>query len=191
MTASTPVERIGQLLSEAGYRQLPTPLQIAGLAFDIPAAYVGTNPSPDLILVADTAFDADQRILRKVEGIARALDVVKSKRPLTTILAGPRPRSDVMDSLVKVCRVLPVGVAVGGNESSLQNWLAVLMPLHIPQPSQGIANPLGEISAHLQDLDVSVAALVDLAPIGADAVQSRLHEILNEALSQSEGHDAA
>lgn len=65
MTVVTPVEKVVELLVDAKYRQLPTPLSIAGLTFDIPAAFVGVHPSPDLILVADTAIDTDVGILRR------------------------------------------------------------------------------------------------------------------------------
>lgn len=179
MTVGTPVERIGQMLEGAGYRRLASPLQIAGLSFDVRAAYVGTEPSPDLVLVADTAFDEQEHILRTIEGIGRALDIVKSKRPVTAVLAGPKPRADVIEALAKVCRVLPVGVPPDGDaEAALRNWLAVLMPLSVPQPSEHIADPMGEIAANLQGLDPAVAELAHLAPTGAAAVQRRLHELL-------------
>jgi hypothetical protein len=110
MTAATPVDRIDELLDGAGYRKLPSPLRIGGLSFSVRAAYLGTEPPPDLVLVADTAFDRPDHILRTVEGIGRALDVMQSPRPLTAILAGPKPRAEIIEALAKVCRVLPVGV---------------------------------------------------------------------------------
>lgn len=190
MTATTPVERIGELLEGAGYRQLPNPLQISGLSFDVPAAYLGTSPSPDLVLVADTELEPGQRILRKVEGIGRALDVMRSRRPVTTVLAGPRPDAEIVDALTKICRVLPVGVSPNGDlESALSNWLAVLLPLRIPEPNQSIADPLHEIAKHLDGLAPSIADLVEIAPAGADIVQSRLHELLNNSLASVEGSD--
>jgi hypothetical protein len=186
MTAVTPVEKVTELLSSAGYRKLATPLSIAGLNFDIPAAFVGAYPSPDLILVADTAFETDQRILRKVEGVARALDVARSRRPLTAILVGPRPTGSVLDAMTKVCRVLPVGSVVGGNpDEALQNWLAILLPLALPEPNQGFSDPLVQIVTHSGDLRKDVSGMIDLAPHGADAIQSRLHELLEKELQLS------
>jgi hypothetical protein len=188
MTAqTTPVDRVAEVLAGAGYRRLATPLEIAGLKFDLPAAFVGTSPSPDLIVVADTAFDEEHRILRKIEGIARAMDVVRSKRPLTAVLAGPRPSSVVLDSMSRVCRVLPIGTILDEDpDVALRNWLAVLMPLNLPEPSASIADPLTEIAGHLQGLLPEVAGLVDLAHQGADAVQARLHEIISDALAVEE-----
>ena len=113
MTASTPVERVAEILAGAGYRRVATPLEIAGLKFELPAVFVGSSPSPDLILVADTAFDDERRILRKTEGIARAMDVMRSKRPLTAVLVGPRPSAATIDSMSRVCRVLPIGTIPG------------------------------------------------------------------------------
>jgi hypothetical protein len=183
MSAATPVERIGQLLEGAGYRRLSTPLKIGGLSFEVRAAFVGTEPSPDLVLVADTAFDPPEHVLRTVEGIGRALDIVQSHRPMTAVLAGPKPRAEIIDALAKVCRVLPVGVPPDGDaEAALRNWLAVLMPLTLPHPSEHIADPMGEIAANLQGLAPAVMAIAALAPQGADAVQRRLHEVLTAVL---------
>lgn len=154
--------------------------------FDIAAAFVGAHPSPDLILVADTALETDQRILRKVEGVARALDVARSRRPLTAILVGPRPTGPVLDAMTKVCRVLPVGSVVEGNpDETLRNWLAILLPLSLPEPNQSITDPLAVIAARSGDLRKDVSGLIVLAPNGADAIQSRLHELLEQELQLS------
>jgi hypothetical protein len=183
MTAATPLDRVAEVLAGAGYRRLSTPLEIAGLKFDLPAAFVGTAPSPDLILIFDTAFDEERRILRKIEGIARAMDVVQSRRPVTAVLAGPRPSSATLDSLSRVCRVLPIGAVLDEDpDITLRNWLAVLMPLSLPEANASIADPLTEIAAQLEGLEPEVAGLVDLAHEGADAVQARLHEIIAEPM---------
>jgi hypothetical protein len=68
MTTPTPVERIVKVLTDVGYRPLPTPLMIATVKFDIPAALVGTGQIPDLIVVLDTVQDGDNRVRQKVEG---------------------------------------------------------------------------------------------------------------------------
>jgi hypothetical protein len=178
------------MLEGAGYRELPSPLQMGGMSFDMQAAYLGTEPAPDLVVVADTAFDEPEQILRTIQGICRALDILKSKRPVTAILAGPKPGADVIEALAKVCRVLPVGVPPDGDtETALRNWLSVLMPLILPQPSEQIAEPMSEVAAHLQGLDPAIAALTGLAPSGAAAVERRLHEILSAVLLEDDQHD--
>lgn len=183
MNASTPIEGVVEILTGSGYRRLSSPLSIAGLSFEFPAALIGENPSPDLVLVADTAFEADTRILRKVEGVARALDVARSKRPLTAILVGPRPTAAVLDAMTKVCRVLPTGVIRPDDTSGLlQNWLAVLLPLALPEPSQNVTEPLESIVHRSDDLDKGIIEIVALGAQGVDAVQARLHELLNTSL---------
>lgn len=187
MTAITPVERVSELLEGANYRRLPAPLSIAGLSFDIPAAFVGHDRASDLVLVADTAFEPAAKVLRKVEGVGRALDVLRSRRPVTLVLAGPRPEAEIVEALAKVCRVLPVGTQVDDDPATgLMNWLAVLLPLTLPEPSLGLADPLAAVRASADALDARVQALIDLAPQGADVVQASLHEMLTSTLDQRE-----
>jgi len=126
MTATTPVGKIVELLTGVGYKQLATPLDIAGLKFEFPAAFLGTGSSPDLIVVCDTAFEPEERVRNKIQSIARALDVMMSRRPLTAILAGPRPGTATLDAMSKVCRVLPIGVALTGRGGprSETGWLS-------------------------------------------------------------------
>jgi hypothetical protein len=144
-----------------------------------------------LILIADTAFDTEQRILQKAEGLARALDVVQSKRPLTLVVAGPRPHSGTLEAMSKVCRVLPIGTVLDDDpDAVLRNWLAVLTPLNLPEPNANIADPLTEMAMQLEDLHPDVGSLVRFAPRGADAVQSRLHEIIAEPLDDNISDDA-
>ena len=136
MNDITPVGRITSMLLEAGYRSVSTPLVIGGLKFDFPAALVGTDPSPDLILIADTAFEQEERLVAKLEGVARSLDVARSKRPLTVVIAGPRPSSANLETMSRVCRVLPTGTVLDRDtEDSLRNWLAVLLPLRVARQS--------------------------------------------------------
>ena len=187
MISTTPVERVGEILEGAGYRRLPSPLAIADLTFNLPATFIGSDRSSDLVLVADSAFEPAQRILRNVEGIGRALDVMRSRRPLTLVLAGPRPDAETIEALAKVCRVLPIGTSLNEDPATaLANWLAVLLPLRLPEPEQGIADSLASVRAEAHDVDERVRALIDVAPQGADAVQSALHELLARALDDDE-----
>lgn len=188
MTATTPVERISDILEEAGYRRLSGPLKVAGLGFDFPAVFVGVDRSADLILVADTAFEAAARIQRKVEGVGRALDVLRSKRPITVVLAGPRPEAEVIDAMTKIGRVLPVGTQVDQDPAiALRNWLAVLLPLTLPQPNQQVVDPLASVRVASSDADAQIRGLIDVAAQGADAVQSNLHDILKNTFGEGDG----
>jgi hypothetical protein len=189
MTTPTPVERIVKVLTNVGYRPLPTPLMIATVKFDIPAALVGTGQIPDLIVVLDTVQDGDNRVRQKVEGIARALDVVRSRRPLTAVLVGPRPSINVLDALSRVCRALPVGTALEAEaETSLPNWLAVLLPLRLPELSRGLADPTHELVVRLGGVaeDPIVAGLIAGATQGTEEVEKRFQAMMGESLRQGE-----
>lgn len=186
MNDMTPVGRITRMLLEAGYRSVSTPLVIGGLKFDFPAALVGTEPSPDLILVADTAFEQEVRLVAKLEGAARALDVARSKRPLTVVIAGPRPSSSNLEIMSRVCRVLPTGTVLDKDtDGSLRNWLAVLLPLRLPEAHAPIADALEQFSKLGAGLDQEVAELVTPAKQGTRAVQDQLHKIIDAAVADA------
>lgn len=186
MNDTTPVGRITTLLLEAGYRSVSAPLVIGGLKFDFPAALVGTETSPDLILIADTAFEQEERLVAKLEGVARALDVARSKRPLTVVVAGPRPTSANLEAMSRVCRVLPTGTVLDKDAvSSLRNWLAVLLPLRLPEAHAPIADAIEQLSKLDAGLDHEVADLVFEAKQGSKAVQARLHQIIDAAVDDA------
>lgn len=183
MTATTPVGKIIELLTSAGFKELVTPLEIAGIKFEFPAALLGTGPSPDLIVVCDTAFEPEERVRNKIQSIARALDVMKSKRPLTAILAGPRPRTATLDAMSKVCRVLPIGVAVDGDEeATLRNWLAVLMPLQLPQTADATGDPMVELLKQIGTPDPHTQKLLEATSQGSEQVRTVLCNLVEEPL---------
>jgi len=192
MNDTTPVGHITRLLLVAGYRSVSTPLVIGGLKFDFPAALVGTETSPDLILIADTAFEQEERLVAKLEGVARALDVARSKRPLTVVIAGPRPTSANLETMSRVCRVLPTGTVLDKDaEVSLQNWLAVLLPLRLPEVHAPTTNVLEQFSKLGAGLDQEVANLVIPAKQGTRAVQLQLHQIIDDAVADAKEDGAA
>lgn len=187
MTDSTPVGRIISMLQEAGYQPVPVPLLIGGLKFDLPAALVGTGYSPDLIIVADTAYEEEGRLARKMEGVARALDISRSTRPLTLVVTGPRPSGATIESVARVCRVLPTGTLSSADaDSSLRNWLAVLLPLDIPQTDGLVADPLHQVRVHASGLDQAMSKLIGAAPLGTQAVREELHRLIDEGATLRE-----
>lgn len=190
MTSVTPVERIVSLLQAAHFRQLNTPIVIAGVRFDFDAAFVGTESTPDLVIVVDSTVERDERIRTKIEALARALDVVRSKRPLTVIVAGPRPRAAMLDAIAKVCRVLPVGSLTSGDEdATVKNWLAVLMPLNLPHATDVIADPLRELLQTVDSEDPVTAALLAVAPRGREEVAIAFHGIVQKELDAAEADE--
>lgn len=176
MTETTPVERVARMLEAAQFQRMPRPLHIAGLKFDAPAAFVGASPSPDLVVVGDTATQTARDLQRTIEGVGRALDVVRSRRPLTLVLVGPRLESAALAALSRYARVLPVGETA--DEANLENWLAVLLPLKLPTPVE--ARGVDSLKELRTSADPEGQALIDLATLGANAVTERFIAMVEE-----------
>lgn len=172
MTATTPIERVADVLELAHFRRMPTPIQIAGLDIHAPAAFVAKSPSPDLVVIGDTVSQTPRELQQVVEGAGRALDTVGSRRPLTLVVVGPRPDSGVLTALSRHARVLPVGEAV--DEDSLRNWLAVLMPLKMPTLAGGAGHVPASLDALAANSDPLTRALLDAASQGVPGAVAEL-----------------
>lgn len=182
MTDSTPVGRVAVALEEAGYQRIVDWLRVGELKFQFPAAFVKVKSSADLILVADTASESELQLTRKVDGVARALDIARSTRSLTLVVTGPRPSSATLESLSRVCRVLPTGNISGADGTDiLKNWLAVLLPLTLPQPESVASNALARVQASAQNLDDPTRRLIDIALLGKDWVSKELYSMIDTA----------
>jgi hypothetical protein len=185
MILATPVERVVEILKGAGYRQLDLPLVVASIPFDFAAALVGTGKAPDLIVVIDTMQDADSRTRQKIDSLGRAMDVAGSRRPLTAVLAGPRPADPTLAAIGRVCRVLPVGTPTASDaERLLHEWLAVLLPLNLPDTGEVGATVASELALHLPNtLEAKVQeSLLEASPRGEQAVRAALRDLITEAL---------
>lgn len=185
MTAVVPAERVAEVLLSAGYRRVASPLEIAGLTFDIAGAFVGGAHSADLVVIGDMAADGERKVVQQIDGIARALDVMRSRRPLTTVIVGPRPVGKSLESLAQVSRILAVEEAIDIDD--LRDRLAVLLPLKIPDSlleDRDLGN--GEELA-LPDNSIA-AALVEASKLGEETVRTRFHDALN-AIFQADDED--
>lgn len=186
MTDSTPVGRVTATLEDAGYQLISSGLQVGELKFQFPAAFVKANSSAELILVADLASESETQLIRKVDGVARALDIAASTRSLTLVVTGPRPSAAGLESLGRVCRILPTGNISGDDgDEVLKNWLAVLLPLSLPQPKSVAGDSLARIHAAAQNLDDTTKKLIDVAPQGKGAVSKELYSIIDTAAVQA------
>lgn len=187
----TPVERVVAILVAHDYRPAPKPLVVASVPFDFAAALVGVGRAPDLIVVIDTIVDTvELRLRQKVEGLARALDVAGSRRPMTCVLVGPKPSDPTLEALSRLGRVLAIGTPTGPEaEALLHDWLAVLLPLPLPPPGQSLADPRAELIAQLPDhLDGSLRkSLLAAADEGPKAVEQALKKRLDGVLADVEG----
>ncbi len=169
-----------------GTSELPTDSRSASWRFQFPAAFVKAKSSAELILVADIASESEVQLTRKVDGVARALDIAASTRSLTLVVTGPRPSSSALESLGRVCRVLPTGIISGADgDEILQNWLAVLLPLTLPQPESVAGNALARIHAAAKSLDEATRKLIDVASQGQGAVSKELYSIIDTAAIQA------
>jgi len=180
MTAAMPSERVADVLVNAGYRRISPPLQVAGLTFEVAAAFVGVGHSADLVVIGDMAADGERKVLQQVEGIARALDVMRSHRPLTIVIVGPRPVGRTLEALAQVGRILPVEEAV--DPADLRDRLAILLPLKLPATLTA-GRDLGAGEALSLPDDPLTADLLEVSKLGEEAVKTRFHAALNAILA--------
>lgn len=184
-----PVEQVVSVLEEAGYEIIEQPRAIGGIPFEFAAMLAGRS-SLDLIALVDLAVDADdEHIRRRVEGLARALDLVRSRRSLTLVLVGPRRGAGLIQSIVGVARVLPVGSPGDEDEADLRDALAVLLPLEVATEDDGAADSWAAardrmVAAYPDDSE----AVLSAAPLGKAAVENALRETLREPIDDL--HDA-
>ena len=92
----TTSERVVAILTgEGGYRELPKPLKVGSLSFEFTHALIAGDRANDLVIVIELKGDsADDVVIRKVLALTRALDVLQSKRSVTTVLTSGHAASD-------------------------------------------------------------------------------------------------
>jgi len=168
------------MLEAAQFQRKPVPLQIANLKLEVPAAFIGASPSPDLVVVGDTVTQTARELQRMVEGVGRALDIVRSRRPLTVVLVGPRLETAALTALARYARVLPIGETA--DDETIRNWLAVLLPLRLPKPVEGRGvDCLEELRA---STSTEEKELIDFAVHGETAVAERFVAMVEEPFDE-------
>ncbi|HEY4779126.1 MAG TPA: hypothetical protein VIH47_06000 [Solirubrobacterales bacterium] len=189
MKTGGPVERVETTLKQVGYEAVEQP-KIAGISFDFAAMLAG-HASLDLVVVVDLALEADEaRIRRRVEALARALDLVRSRRSLTVVLVGPRPDPALIQAIAVVARVL--GVSPGEDaDTSLRDALAVLLPLEIDSEEEKDAGADWEDTRQrlLKEHSPEVDSVLEAARRGEEAVTEALRGVLAQPLEELEEAD--
>jgi len=175
-----PSERVAELLLAAGYRRVPAPLEVAGLKFEVAGAFVGGDRAADLVIVADMAAEGERQVVQQIDGIARALDVMRSRRPLTSVIVGPRPVGKSLDALAQVGRMLAVEEA--SDPVDLRDRLAVLLPLEVPQTSDGDNDLVEDDDFVVPDSEVA-RRLFEAAGSGEDAVRQTFYDAVTSILA--------
>ena len=195
MTISTPVDQVVDLLREAGFSLLDSPLTIAGVRFEFPAVLLGPQNSSDLVLVADTAGDVEDVFTsRQVLSVARALDVVEKCNPITTVIVGPRPDKNLISDMMAVSRVLAIGPLDETDEDSdfspLHNWLAVLLPLRLETDTLAF-DPLDRLRTELaSEQNGEMMEVLDAAEDSQAAVRNVMNKIIKSSLVHFEDGEA-
>ena len=166
------------------FRRARKPLEIAGVTIDIADALIAGDRSLDLVLVGDNiGEDASRRLMSAVEGAARALDLVGSRRPLTLVIVGPRPSAEDLRELVRYARVLPVGEAP--SIETLRNWLAALLPLELPATG-GARGEVANAELVSESDDPLACELVKAAHGGKEEVSAVLFEAIEAPFQASD-----
>lgn len=181
------------LVNEGGYRELPRPFKVGSISFEFTHALVAGDRANDLVIVIDVKGDtADDAVTRKVLALTRALDVMHSKRPVTAVLTSGQPRSETIQSISKVCRVLPVG-APGGPDAAdaVRDWLSVLLPLAEPSGVDTLLDWEGDLRKAAPDAakGVLMDALIGAAPQGKKAVEGVLAKAVETAVNDALASD--
>ncbi|MAY96186.1 MAG: hypothetical protein CMH84_06575 [Nocardioides sp.] len=185
----TAVQEVLSVLENAGFERLPKPLTVAGAEFDFEAAARGTDTSHDLVLIA-TDHVSGRRLQRLVAGLARSLDRVESRRPMTLVLIGV-PASTERIGLERFARVLPIP-SLTPTRAAIEEAVAVLLPLKLPaaeivhgsDPVNEVMAALGPIKATPEHIE-----LVRASADGADGVRQVLRHYINTGAGWSDEVD--
>ena len=183
-----PVRRIADILEAAGYK-VRERLVVMSIPFEFGAVLIAPDRLSDLIVVADTAIEAEQELQDKVIGLSRALDVSRSIRPLTTVLVGPRPRPSTIEAIAKASRVLSIGpISDAVSDARVRDRLAILLPFDPSLVDRRLADPMRELERELGELalDSLAAKLVEASQHGKKGVEAELRRLLAEPLSAPE-----
>jgi len=174
------------LVEEGGYRALPRPFKVGSQSFDFTHALVAGERANDIVIVIELRGDtADDAVIRKILALTRALDVLHSKRPVTAVLTSGQPRSETVQSISKVCRVLSVGAPSGPDAmDAVRDWLSVLLPLAQPSAVDMVIDWEADLRAATPEgvKGVLMEALIKAAPAGQDAVEKVLADDIGGAV---------
>ncbi len=194
----TTAETVYEILTkEGGYRPLGASIKIGSQAFDFTHVLVAGERANDLVIVIDlTGASEDAQVTRSVLAFTRALDVMGSKRSVTAVLTSGQADNDLVNSISRVCRVLPVGAPSGPlAEDMVRDWLAVLLPLKSPPPVEHLADWKASLEKQLGDTvsELAFGRFVQLAEGGKEAVETALaqeiatlaDQVLDDGAAQS------
>jgi hypothetical protein len=163
-------------------------MTVGSVSFQFDAVLVHPE-SLDLVILEATDVADSVGLPAKLDGLARSLDVLRSRRSITLVLIGPRPENAIVDRLGQVSRLLFADVPTGGDfETALGFALAVLLPLNVEpapdEPAESWRTLAGGLRAQVQDPELS--PIIAAAPHGADAVTRELRALVIESFDQTD-----
>ena len=183
MTGSASVEVVVSYLEAAGFKRHSGSFELASIPFEFPAILVSGETDSDLVVVADTVMETGLVIQKKIERIARALDVMGSKRSITAVVTGPKPQTKVLDEIARVCRVLPIGEQVElDGDKSIRNWLRVLTPISIELFSSQTHDPISNLLNQFKDDHSGI--LNQILESSVEGIEE-VHEVIRFCLTET------
>lgn len=205
MNGSPLVHAIHKRLLLAGYSDLSTPFNVAGVEFPFTGAMRGRDGRAlDLILLVDTTTgdfgDRDgAQVRQRIEALSRALDVTGSRYVVTVILAGAM-LAEGIEALSEICRVLQVeGISLDDRgtpadetaERHLDDRIRLLLPLTLPDiltESQDGSGPAMDQLIRALPANTNktlLDAVITASDDGEQAVSDAVARVINSAF-QSE-----
>ena len=195
---TTTSERVVEILVQQGkYRELAQPMKIGSLSFEFDHALVASERANDLVIVIELkGGTSDEAVIRKVLALTRALDVLKSKRSVTAVLTSGQALPETVQSISRVCRVLPIGTPAGPKAAdAVRDWLSVLLPITQPATVETLVDWTGDLHREIPKTLAGPLAdlLVEAAPLGKQAVEDVLADAIKVAVEPAlaEGEDDA
>lgn len=185
---SSSVEVVLEQLEKAGFQKLPKPLVVGGASFDFDAAVTGTGVSHDLVVVGGQDVDP-RHLIQLLSGLNRSLDRLASRRPVSVILLGTRPEAATLGELENSARVMLIE-SQEPEPADVQNAIAVLLPLHLPETTRKAPDPLDELVKSLGKAATDeYRELINAARLGPETVRSTLREYLEDAVEQESSEE--
>jgi hypothetical protein len=184
---TTTSERVVEILVHQGkYRELPQPVKIGSLSFEFDYALVASERANDLVIVIELkGRTSDEALIRKVLALTRALDVLKSRRPVTAVLTSGPALPEMVQTISRVCRVLTIGTPSGpGAADAVRDWLSVLLPISEPAAVEAVVDWSSDLRAEIPAAATGpfADALVAASRVGKQAVEDRLADAVRAAV---------
>ena len=185
---SSSVEVVLEQLERAGFQKLPKPLVVAGASFDFDAAVTGTGVSHDLVVVGGQEVDP-RRLSQLLSGLNRSLDRLASRRPVSVILLGARPEAAALAELENSARVMLIE-SQEPEPAEVQDAIAVLLPLHLPETTRKALDPLDELLKSLGRAATDEhRELINAARRGPESVRATLRRYLEDAVGEENSEE--